>query len=117
MPQFLHVNQMMASCRELGQSSTDTDMGVEEWGGRGRSSKSLQDMLCPGPISHLLVTGDTYLLCNRLQYPPQREGLLFETLECLAFSLLSAEMRTTPPASAKQPGLLVPAQLHPGGTS
>lgn len=67
-PRFLHVNQMMASHRELGQSSTDLGMD-EEWGGRVRSNKSLWDMGCPGPISHLLVTGDTYLLLNRLQTP------------------------------------------------
>lgn len=68
MPQFLHVNQTMSGHRELSLSSTDSGMD-EEWGGRDKGSKSLWDMLRPGPISHLLGSGDTYLLHNRLQTP------------------------------------------------
>lgn len=77
MPQFLHVNQMMAKCRELGWSSTDSGMDEEEWGGRGKGSESLRDMLCLGPISHLPVTGDTYPLRNRLQTPSPKGGAAF----------------------------------------
>lgn len=70
-PQFLHIKQMMASHRELGQSSMESGMD-EEFGGRSRGSKSLRDMLCLGSITHFLVTRDTYLLLKNLQtYAPR----------------------------------------------
>lgn len=67
MPQFLHMNQMMASCRQLGTSAW-TQAWMRRSGEEGEeAARACGTCHVQDPIPHLLITGDTYLLRYSLQ--------------------------------------------------